>query len=274
MSAASFSEVGIELPRLHGQQRIRCPQCDSRRDDLSVDADRGLWLCFRCGWKGRISGQSTWNAEYLQRAQEAERRRAEDRSQAAVEAQKLWANAKPCLTHEYLRTKHILPCGIRVSRSRLVIPMRAEGGRLRNCQTITEDGTKRFIRGGQVKATYFAIGAGDGPIHVCEGFATGAALHLYFVPHGRIAVAFTCGNLKPVAKLLRAKHPDADLIIAADDDRWTPGNPGITHARQAALATGARLMSPDFDGMALSTKPTDFADLYALRKQHESTERT
>jgi hypothetical protein len=34
-----------------------------------------------------------------------------------------------------------------------------------------------------------------------------------------VAVAFHAGNLKAVAKVLRAAHPSAELTLCADDDR-------------------------------------------------------
>ena len=66
------------------------------------------------------------------------------------------------------------------------------------------------------------------------------------------------GNLLPVAKAARAYWRDADLTIAADNDRTTPGNPGLTKATAAALSVGARLAVPEFpDGVTGS----DFNDL-------------
>jgi len=62
-----------------------------------------------------------------------------------------------------------------------------------------------------------------------------------------VAVAFNAGNLKPVALALRGKFPDAKIILCADNDRFTPGNPGVTKARKAALAVGGRLLVPRFD---------------------------
>jgi len=48
------------------------------------------------------------------------------------------------------------------------------------------------------------------------------------------------------------------LTICADNDRGTPGNPGVTAATAAAKAVGARLAIPEFpDGM----KGTDWNDL-------------
>jgi len=38
-------------------------------------------------------------------------------------------------------------------------------------------------------------------------------------------------------------------VICADNDAGTPGNPGLTHARAAARAVGADVVTPDFAGV-------------------------
>lgn len=55
-----------------------------------------------------------------------------------------------------------------------------------------------------------------------------------------------CGNLEAVAVALRSKYPALKIIIAADDDHQTPGNPGMTKATAAVQATGATLAVPVF----------------------------
>ena len=58
--------------------------------------------------------------------------------------------------------------------------------------------------------------------------------------------------------------PAADITIAADNDQWTEGNPGLTKARQAAAMTRAKVIYPDFTGMDTSSHPTDFNDYVRL----------
>jgi|GEM_PF-4448542 len=45
-----------------------------------------------------------------------------------------------------------------------------------------------------------------------------------------VAVGYNCGNLEPVAKALRAAHPDVAILVCGDDDHATGGNPGRRHA--------------------------------------------
>ncbi len=89
-----------------------------------------------------------------------------------------------------------------------------------------------------------------GPLLICEGWATGASLHMA-TGHTVIA-AMDAGNLLPVAEALRARFPEADLVLVADNDTKPDRdtNPGVEAARKAALAVDARLAVPETPGDA------------------------
>ena len=78
-----------------------------------------------------------------------------------------------------------------------------------------------------------------------------------------MAVAFNAGNLLPVAKAMRKRFPDMRLIVCADDDAKTPGNPGRTKAHEASLAIGGVVVFPDFGQNRLDWA-SDFNDLAQL----------
>lgn len=139
--------------------------------------------------------------------------------------------------------------------------MRDTAGKLHSLQTITPDSDKRFHPGGRVKGCYHSIGKPAGRLIVCEGYATGASIH-EATGHA-VAVAFNAGNLEAVAVALRAKYAALKIIIAADDDHLTDGNPGLSKAKAAALAVGCYLIKPDF-GPHRPDKATDFNDLHQL----------
>ncbi len=64
--------------------------------------------------------------------------------------------------------------------------------------------------------------------------------------------------------MVRAKLPDAVIILAADNDQWTlkpMENPGVHYAMAAAKAVGGIPAIPQFKD--ISSKPTDFNDLRA-----------
>lgn len=165
---------------------------------------------------------------------------------AASRAVKLWKAAKSATNnHPYLLRKGVGAFGLRRLGERLVIPLRDDCGVLWSLQFIDPDGTKRFLSGGRKRGCYFSIGAPKETLCVCEGYATGASI---FMSTGHAtAIAFDCGNLAPVAAALRKKFPELKIVIAADNDAATDGNPGLTHAMEAARAIGGLVAVPTFE---------------------------
>lgn len=164
---------------------------------------------------------------------------------ARVRAAKLLARSRPAGNdHPYLVTKRVSAFGIRDLRGQLVIPVRDVDGELHSLQFIRADGKKTFLTGGRKRGCYYAIGRPRDALCICEGYATGATI---FQETGHAtAIAFDAGNLRPVAEALRRKFPALTLVIAADNDIDTVGNPGLTAARAAAAATDAALAVPTF----------------------------
>ncbi|MDP3424968.1 MAG: DUF3987 domain-containing protein [Burkholderiaceae bacterium] len=190
-------------------------------------------------------------------AQEAQQhQRAAQAAEAALKA----AVAAP-ESHPYLVAKGIKPHGLRTDGGNLLVPMRDTGGKLHSLQSIGPDGDKRFQPGGRVKGCYFAMGKPVGALVIAEGVATGASI-LECTGHA-VAVAFNAGNLLPVAQALRAKYPDLKIIVAADDDVGTSGNPGLTKSTEAALAVGGWLAVPDF-GADRPDGASDMNDLHQI----------
>ena len=187
-----------------------------------------------------------------ERVKAMRRQREEDlgkqQQSAAADAQNRWTAATPCTQHDYLTRKGVQPHGAKIEGRTLLIAMRDTAGRVHSLQTIAPDGTKMFMSGGRVKGCYFGIGKPKGVLVVCEGFATGASIH-ECTGHA-VAVAFNAGNLQAVALALRTKYPALKIIIAADDDHQTPGNPGMTKARAAVQAAGATLAVPVFEAVS------------------------
>jgi putative DNA primase/helicase len=143
----------------------------------------------------------------------------------------------------------------------LLIPVRDIAGNLISLQIIDPEGNKHFLYGGRVSACYFPIGdfSAQGILCVAEGFATGASI---FEATGHpTAVAFNSGNLTPVAKALQQKYPHASIVVCADDDAWTDGNPGVTDATKAAESVDGVVAVPVFENR--QEDETDFNDLHA-----------
>lgn len=167
-------------------------------------------------------------------------------AEAAKRALRLWERAKPaCNDHPYLVKKRVHAYGIRDLRGQLVIPLRDVEGKLHNLQFISADGrSKPFLIGGRVRGCYHSIGRLQEVLCICEGYSTGATLH-QATGHAT-AVSFGRTNLEPVARALRGKFPALMLVVCADNDTSSPGNPGLTSARKAAQAVGAALAVPQF----------------------------
>ena len=182
---------------------------------------------------------------------------AQSHAQAQIRAQRMWREAKPASQHPYLSAKGVLPHGLRQTGSLLLVPLFDADKVLHSLQTIDGSGTKRFLAGGKTKGCYCPIGAIAGRVVVCEGFATGASIHQAIgLP---VACAMNAGNLQAVAQALHSLGNS--IIVAADDDHQTAGNPGMTAARQAALSVGGELAGPLFDAER-HDKATDFNDLH------------
>lgn len=162
--------------------------------------------------------------------------------------------------HPYLIRKGVLSCGAKWQQqgNRLLIPVCDFAGVVHGLQYIDATGEKRF-RPGTAKAGHFFTIAGNSTLVICEGFATGASIHQ--ATGATVLIAFDAGNLFSVAKAAREHHPESIIIIAADDDHATPGNPGLTKATAAAQAIDGLLAVPLFAGDR-EPKQTDFNDLH------------
>ena len=116
--------------------------------------------------------------------------------------------------------------------------------------------------GGKVDGCFHLFGKEpEKNLCVAEGYATAATIHE--ATGYAVAVAFNVGNLLPVSKELREKYPETQLLICADDDWKTEGNPGLTKAKVAAEEIMGSLAVPTFPSNR-SEKDTDFNDLFHL----------
>lgn len=206
-------------------------------------------------------------ATFMRRVEEARKHAEAERQQqytdAAAKAALIWNTAEPANDdHPYLVRKGIKANGVRLHQGALVIPVRS-GGELHSLQFIPEDGSKRFLSGGRISGGYFSVGTIQGADTLCiaEGFATGATIHQ--ATGYPVAVAFNASNLEPVAIAMRQKLPDLPIIICADDDAGTEGNPGIAKANHAALVIGGKVAVPKF-GDQRPAGTTDFNDMATL----------
>jgi putative DNA primase/helicase len=201
--------------------------------------------------------------------------RAAAAAQAAMTAAELWTSAarEPLGPVPYLQRKAVQAEGCRYLRDgSIVIPLlRYDLPRdqaLKALQVIRPDGTKRFTKGMEKPGCSLRLGhvvVGE-PLLICEGWATGLSLRMALERKLPVFVGLDAGNLLPVAQLLRGLYPQSPLLICADDDWRTEGNPGRHKAHLTAKAVAECAYTwPVFQRHLRGPKDTDFNDL-ALRQ--------
>lgn len=167
--------------------------------------------------------------------------------------------------HPYLVRKHIGAHGVKIDRAgRLVVPVVNQSGEILSYQTIDSDGNKRFLKGGKIEGGFYELRGNRKIVFVGEGFATCASI--YEATGYTVMVAFDCGNLAKVAKAAKEMFPAAKIVIGADNDQFTEGNPGVTKGRAAAALVFGEIVYPSFgDADMVDNKPTDWNDLHCLQ---------
>jgi predicted P-loop ATPase/phage/plasmid primase-like uncharacterized protein len=175
--------------------------------------------------------------------------------------------------HQYLKDKGVVSHHMvkyRPKTGDLVLPVLQLDGRVTSLQYISEKGGKWFFTGGQVKGGFVPItakGEDWSTLYICEGFSTAMSVRL--ATGKPVICAFNAANLVPVAKTFGKKHPEAAIVIAADNDqfpsdKWPKGkkwlNTGMDRAVQAAGYVGGTVKSPEFDEDIHELRPTDWND--------------
>ncbi len=265
------------------------------RIKLFSDQKGGLVFNFKTGERlpffldsgtiASITPQERQRIEIEQRKRQAAKQQGYDC--AAIKAMQIWQSASLAPSdHPYLAAKQIKPYLARLAawersivdesgkrralviENCLLIPLLNAAGQIRSLQAIFPDKhplltrNKDFLPGGQLAGLFWWIGGKSETVLICEGFATGCTLH--DETGHRVYLAFTANNLLAIAKIVREKLPDAHIIIAADNDTETAGNPGLSKATAAAQAVDGSVIVPQIPN-------ADFND-YAAYLQAVSNE--
>lgn len=210
----------------------------------------------------RAESRRRW-AQQRAREEAEQAARYDDR---AAYAARLWAAAVPVIRHPYLDAKGIASAAsVRllerldmaeflgdperrdVERGVLLIPVYSGPGVLRSLQAITQSRTKLNLAGGQQGGCYHPIkGTDPARILLCEGYATGAALHA--ATGHSVVCAMSAKNLPAVARIVAAQAKGREIVVCADNDYRTESekgwNPGVDAGEDAAEAIGARVVWP------------------------------
>lgn len=183
--------------------------------------------------------------------------RDERHRKAAALANELWNKAKEG-PHPYLDKKGICSTGTRVLDDKLLVPMMNQAGKITSLQFILPSGKKWFMKDGEVKACRMVLRQcgfvrNSSTVYLCEGYATACTVHAASAGVSTV-VCFTCNGIAEVARSLKSRCRK-QVIICADNDYKTKGNPGLTKAREAAKEIGAKLLVPT------GIQGTDFNDM-------------
>lgn len=240
----AFASVAMPFPKRtpHPGRFVRFPTNDKQIGDagwcrLYPDGTGAVFGDFRHGtsyvWQQRDLTAPPPTDEERQAASvkadaarhKADAERAAEQAKAKQTASRLWAESVALqATHPYVAQKGITPLMARQSSDgKIVIPVYGPDDELQTLQFIDASSNKRFLPKGKAKSGRLILGdiRADQPLIVCEGWATGCSLHE--ATGYAIVVCFGGGNLAPVAKGLRGKHPDVQIVIAGDLDESGAG---------------------------------------------------
>ncbi|MFA5960490.1 MAG: plasmid replication protein, CyRepA1 family [Tatlockia sp.] len=195
----------------------------------------------------------------------------------------LWQSMSHSGSSHYLKRKGLAEAtiqGIRYDKNQIAVAITDTCNTFLGLQHLFNDGQKRFTKGLAKKGHFAVIGAPDLPqkiaaLHVCEGVATAASIHL--ATGEAVFCALDAFNLLPVCRNLKRRFPKTPIIIWADND-WQKadvktrfgrvlGNTGLIQANRTAFKLrNALVCTPDFSVFATeqTKQSTDFNDLHQL----------
>ncbi|MCW8351381.1 TOPRIM and DUF927 domain-containing protein [Citrobacter portucalensis] len=278
-----LSLMGIDVPASPRAQ-VACPACGGKDRFRFDDDGRGAHFCNSCGAGDGlelvkkvnscdttraaqlVADALVMNVHTLQtpisnhnslRRQEQSERLAQQQAQEQSARSARFTSKLEALTVQthsgesaYLSGKGlpgftypILPDGT------LLLVLVNETGESAAAQTITTEGEKRLLAGSTKKGSYHVINPVDSPemVMIGEGLATVLSVHL-MRPDALAVVAIDAGNLLPVAQVMRQRYPQAQIVIAADNDiKPDEPNTGKEAAEKAAAAVAGLVALPPGD---------------------------
>lgn len=273
------AEVGIRPPRAykHGQW-AKCDTLEGKSgkgdgrvnvDDLKVTAfnwklgqSATIWL------KNRDSLTHAEKRQFAERRAKDEADQRERAARAAYVAEILIGAAKlgphPYLVRKGFQSEHVLvvpraavieiggqylvPDG---AREAILLQARHDH-HITSAQLIWEDGTKKFLAGGEMGGASHRISRGS-ETWLCEGFATGLSLRAALKALNRSATVLCCFSASNIATV--ARSVDGKCFVAADNDKPLEQFGGKGTGEHYAEASGKPYLMPLVVG-------TDFNDMH------------
>ena len=258
---AIFQRLDIPTNRGEGE----CPSCGGKTRYRFDDREgRGTYHCSHCGAGTGLDLVMKVNQCNARTAAEMvadvmslplpEPKPARDKPQIAIadKVAALVAKTKPGQS-DYLTKKGLHSPNMPILDDGSLLALLTNGdAEITGAQVIKPDGGKRLVAGSVKKGSFCLANAVEMPetVIIAEGLATALTARL-IRPDALTVAAIDAGNLLPVAEVTRRIYPDAQVVIAADND-IKPGEPntGKSAAEKAAKAVSGWLTLPPTDNKA------------------------
>ncbi|HGA2239387.1 TPA: primase-helicase zinc-binding domain-containing protein [Enterobacter roggenkampii] len=235
-----------------------CPACGGKTRYRFDDKDgRGTYYCSHCGAGTGLDLVMKVNQCGAREAAELvadamalplpEPKPAGEKPQTDIAGKvaALTAKASPGQS-AYLTSKGLLCSFPMLSDGSLLLVLKNGAGTTTGAQVIKPDGSKRLVAGTVKKGSFHVVNSVESTetVIIAEGLATTLSVNL-MRPDALAVVAVDAGNLLPVAEVMRRRYPEAQIIIAADND-IKPGEPntGKEAAEKAAKAVSGWVALP------------------------------
>nr|WP_249430813.1 TOPRIM and DUF927 domain-containing protein [Enterobacter roggenkampii] len=252
----------LAIPTNHGEGP--CPACGGKtRYRFDNKDNRGTYFCSHCGAGTGLDLVMKVNqcgareaAELVAEAMalpmpEPKPAREKPQTDIAGKVAALAAKSSPGQS-AYLTSKGLQCPFPMLSDGSLLLVLKNGAGATTGAQVIKPDGSKRLVAGTVKKGSFCVVNSGETPetVIIAEGLATALSVQ-QFRPDATIITAIDAGNLLSVAQVMRQRYPDAQIIIAADND-IKPGEPntGKSAAEKTAKAVSGWVALPQSEEKA------------------------
>ncbi|HAT2815291.1 TPA: DUF927 domain-containing protein [Citrobacter freundii] len=259
-----FERLGIPTNRSEGP----CPACGGNTRYRFDDKDgRGTYFCSHCGagtgldlvMKVRQCGarEAAVMVAEVMALPLPEQKPAREKPQTDIASKVACLAAKTAPGQsDYLTSKGLQRPFPLLSDGSMLITLTNVAGAITGAQIIKPDGSKRLVAGTVKKGSFCVVNSAENTetVVISEGLATAISVH-QLRQIATIIAAIDAGNLPAVAMAMRQRYPNAQIIIAADNDQSSESdgiegvkvNIGREAAEKAAKAVSGWVSIPPVD---------------------------
>ena len=259
-----FERLGIPTNRSEGP----CPACGGNTRYRFDDKDgRGTYFCSHCGagtgldlvMKVRQCGarEAAVMVAEVMALPLPEQKPAREKPQTDIASKVACLAAKTAPGQsDYLTSKGLQRPFPLLSDGSMLITLTNVAGAITGAQIIKPDGSKRLVAGTVKKGSFCVVNSAENTetVVISEGLATAISVQ-QLRQIATIIAAIDAGNLPAVAMAMRQRYPNAQIIIAADNDQSSESdgiegvkvNTGKEAAEKAAKAVSGWVSIPPVD---------------------------